>query len=61
MAVGGLNFLFLLFQETFLAERIKVNGKTKNFGNVLTIEKQKNKIYVNVEVPMSKRYRFSRL
>lgn len=36
-------------------ERIKVNGKTKNLGNAVTLEKTKTKIYINVEVPMSKR------
>lgn len=39
-----------------MQERIKVNGKTNNFGNVVSLERQKMKLSVNSEVPFSKRY-----
>ncbi|KAG8225071.1 hypothetical protein J437_LFUL000050 [Ladona fulva] len=42
--------------EKYLAERIKVNGKTNNLGNVVSLERNKNKITVNAEIPFSKRY-----
>jgi len=43
--------------EKFLRERIKINGKTSNFGNALSIERgDKNKIVVNASCPFSKRY-----
>ncbi|XP_071480610.1 large ribosomal subunit protein eL22 [Diadema antillarum] len=42
--------------EQFLQERIKVNGKTKNFGNNLTIERKKSKVTVQSEIAFSKRY-----
>lgn len=42
--------------EKYLQERIKVNGKTNNFSNVVSIERQKMKLSVNSEVPFSKRY-----
>merc|ERR1711957_739112 len=37
---GGANF------ETFLQERIKVNGKTGNLGDKVTIQREKSTIYV---------------
>ncbi|XP_055038919.1 ribosomal protein eL22-like [Misgurnus anguillicaudatus] len=42
--------------ETFLKERVKVNGKTGNLGNVVQILRQKNKISVTSEKQFSKRY-----
>merc|ERR1712165_147360 len=42
--------------EKFLQERIKVNGKTNNFGNNVTIERAKSKVSINSDVPFSKRY-----
>nr|ABW23176.1 ribosomal protein rpl22 [Arenicola marina] len=42
--------------EKFLQERIKVNGKTNNFQNNLSIEKHKSKVVIVSEVPFSKRY-----
>merc|ERR1712021_115367 len=42
--------------EKFLQERIKVNGKTNNFGSNVTIERQKSKVAINSDVPFSKRY-----
>lgn len=43
-------------QETFLKERIKVNGKTNNFGTNVAIERSKSKVVVSSEIPFSKRY-----
>lgn len=42
--------------ETFLKEKVKVNGKTGNLGNVVQILRQKNKISVTSEKQFSKRY-----
>eukprot|EP01054_Gregarina_sp_Poly1_P008305 Gregarina_sp_Poly_1__8304@NODE_4855_length_472_cov_4_071605_g3351_i0_p1_GENE_NODE_4855_length_472_cov_4_071605_g3351_i0NODE_4855_length_472_cov_4_071605_g3351_i0_p1_ORF_typecomplete_len138_score22_21Ribosomal_L22e/PF01776_17/4_3e50_NODE_4855_length_472_cov_4_071605_g3351_i010423 len=42
--------------EKYLQERIKVNGKTNNFGNVLSLERNKMKLSVNSDLPFSKRY-----
>ncbi|KAI2648916.1 60S ribosomal L22-like 1 [Labeo rohita] len=42
--------------ETFLKEKVKVNGKTGNLGNVVQIVRQKNKISVTSEKQFSKRY-----
>jgi len=43
-------------QETFLRERIKVNGKTNNFGTNVAIERSKSKVVVTSEIPFSKRH-----
>uniref|UniRef100_A0A8D0HDQ8 Ribosomal protein L22 like 1 n=1 Tax=Sphenodon punctatus TaxID=8508 RepID=A0A8D0HDQ8_SPHPU len=42
--------------EQFLKEKVKVNGKTGNLGNVVHIERFKNKISVVSEKQFSKRY-----
>ncbi|XP_047642356.1 60S ribosomal protein L22-like 1 [Phacochoerus africanus] len=42
--------------EQFLREKVKVNGKTGNLGNVVHIEHFKNKIMVVSERQFSKRY-----
>jgi len=42
--------------ETFLQDRIKVDGKTKNFGNNVTIERKKSKVTVTSNIDFSKRY-----
>ncbi|KAK2577233.1 hypothetical protein KPH14_003379 [Odynerus spinipes] len=42
--------------EKYLQERIKVGGKTNNFGNNVTIERNKMKLSVNSDVDFSKRY-----
>ncbi|XP_032944193.1 60S ribosomal protein L22-like 1 [Rhinolophus ferrumequinum] len=42
--------------EQFLREKVKVNGKTGNLGNVVHIEGCKNKITVVSEKQFSKRY-----
>uniref|UniRef100_A0A3B4XMP6 Ribosomal protein L22-like 1 n=1 Tax=Seriola lalandi dorsalis TaxID=1841481 RepID=A0A3B4XMP6_SERLL len=41
--------------ETFLKERIKVNGKTGNLGNIVQVGRMKNKINVTSEKQFSKR------
>merc|ERR1719168_297227 len=42
--------------EKYLMERIKVEGKTGNFGTSVALERQKNKINLTSEIPFSKRY-----
>merc|ERR1712138_17821 len=42
--------------EKYLMERIKVDGKTGNFGSSVALERQKNKINLTSEIPFSKRY-----
>ncbi|XP_061661054.1 60S ribosomal protein L22-like 1 [Syngnathoides biaculeatus] len=42
--------------EKFLKERIKVNGKTGNLANVVSVARAKNKIHVASEKRFSKRY-----
>ncbi|XP_053316746.1 60S ribosomal protein L22-like 1 [Spea bombifrons] len=42
--------------EQFLKEKVKVNGKTGNLGNIVHIERLKNKITVVSEKQFSKRY-----
>ncbi|XP_055002423.1 60S ribosomal protein L22-like 1 [Sorex araneus] len=42
--------------EQFLREKVKVNGKTGNLGNVVHIECLKNKITLVSEKQFSKRY-----
>lgn len=49
-------FAFRRSQEKFLQERIKVNGKTGNFGNNVALERNKNKINLTSDIPFSKRY-----
>ncbi|RWS17645.1 60S ribosomal protein L22-like protein [Dinothrombium tinctorium] len=42
--------------EKYLRERIKVNGKTGNLANVITIERNKAKLHITSDIPFSKRY-----
>merc|ERR1711972_1305898 len=42
--------------EKFYTNRIKVDGKTGNLGDKITISRDKAKISVNAEAPFSKRY-----
>lgn len=46
----------MILQEKYLHERIKVNGKMNNFGNAVSIERNKTKITVVSAVAFSKRY-----
>jgi len=42
--------------EKYLLERVKVNGKTGNFGNDVSLKRDKTKINLTSNVPFSKRY-----
>ncbi|KAL1228725.1 60S ribosomal protein L22 [Trichinella nativa] len=42
--------------ESYLRERIKVNGKTGNLGNNVILELQKTKMCLTADIPFSKRY-----
>merc|ERR1719228_1045039 len=42
--------------ENYLLARIKVEGKTGNFGTVVTLKREKNSIILTSEIPFSKRY-----
>eukprot|EP00088_Acartia_fossae_P008959 TRINITY_DN1431_c0_g1_i4.p2 TRINITY_DN1431_c0_g1~~TRINITY_DN1431_c0_g1_i4.p2 ORF type:complete len:139 (-),score=66.47 TRINITY_DN1431_c0_g1_i4:146-562(-) len=42
--------------EKYLQERVKVGGKTNNFGNDVLLKRDKTKINVTSNVPFSKRY-----
>merc|ERR1712203_945106 len=42
--------------EKYLHERIKVGGKTNNFGKELVMERFKTKICLTSDIPFSKRY-----
>ena len=46
---------FHRLQEKFLQEKIKLNGKTGNFGNNVALESNKNKINLTSDIPFSKR------
>merc|ERR1712133_203028 len=40
----------------YLQQRIKVGGKTNNFGKEVSMERQKTKIALTSDIPFSKRY-----
>eukprot|EP00406_Dinophysis_acuminata_P055108 CAMPEP_0179301256 /NCGR_PEP_ID=MMETSP0797-20121207/47463_1 /TAXON_ID=47934 /ORGANISM="Dinophysis acuminata, Strain DAEP01" /LENGTH=135 /DNA_ID=CAMNT_0021010765 /DNA_START=61 /DNA_END=466 /DNA_ORIENTATION=- len=42
--------------EKFFKDRIKVEGKTGNLGDKITVSREKSKIHVTAEAPFSKRY-----
>merc|ERR1711974_596921 len=42
--------------EKYLQERIKVGGKTNNFGKEVVLLREKNKIVLSSTVPFSKRF-----
>lgn len=42
--------------KQFLLDKIKVDGKTNNFGETVSVTQEKNKITVTSEVAFSKRY-----
>lgn len=42
--------------EKYLQERIKVNYKTNNFGNNVSLERNKMKVTLTADIPFSKRY-----
>ncbi|KAL0220949.1 hypothetical protein RCL1_000803 [Eukaryota sp. TZLM3-RCL] len=42
--------------ETYLQDRIKVEGKTKNLGDAVAVRRQGHVITVETNIPFSKRY-----
>lgn len=42
--------------ETYLKQRVKVDGKTQNFGKDVALSREKNNITLSSSVPFSKRY-----
>merc|ERR1712227_423515 len=42
--------------EKFLLDRIKVNGKVGNLGELITVGRDKAKVNVSADTPLSKRY-----
>merc|ERR1711936_1373460 len=42
--------------EKYLQERIKIGGKTSNFGKEFAMERQKTKIAFTSDIPFSKKY-----
>merc|ERR1712083_865136 len=42
--------------EKYLHERIKIGGKTNNFGKELVMERVKTEICLTSDIPFSKRY-----
>merc|ERR1740121_3587879 len=42
--------------EKYFTNRIKVEGKTGNLGDKVTVSREKAKIHVTAEAPFSKRY-----
>ncbi len=42
--------------ETYLRERVKVGGKTGNFGKDVSLAREKNRLVLTSSVPFSKRY-----
>lgn len=49
--------MLFIFQEKYLLERIKINGKTGNLGNSLSLSRERNlKLILTSEIPFSKRY-----
>ena len=43
-------------QEKFLLDRIKVNGKVGNLGELITVSREKAKVLVSADTAFSKRY-----
>ena len=42
--------------EKFLVDKIKVNGKTGNIGDAITVSREKAKVTVTADTALSKRY-----
>lgn len=51
-----LSLLFSITQETFLKQRIKVNGKAGQLGNQVTVSRSGTTVKVQAQAPFSKRY-----
>merc|ERR1711865_843792 len=50
------NVIVLKDFESFLTQRIKVDNKTGNLGNNVTVATDKDQITVESKIPFSKRY-----
>ena len=50
------NILVLGDFESFLNQRIKVEGKTGNLGDKITVSKDRNSVVVTSKIDFSKRY-----
>merc|ERR1719456_451920 len=50
------NIMDVAHLEKFFQDRIKVEGKTGNLGDRVTIKREKSKVSVTAEMPFSKRY-----
>merc|ERR1711909_221335 len=50
------NVIVLSDFESFLTQRIKVEGKTGNLGNAVTVSKDKDTLVVSATIDFSKRY-----
>merc|ERR1712125_254614 len=50
------NVIVLSDFESFLTQRIKVDGKTGNLGNSVTVSKDKDTLVVSATIDFSKRY-----
>ena len=50
------NVLDMASFEKFLTDRIKVNGKTGNLGDKVSITRDKARLQITAEAPFSKRY-----
>ncbi|GJQ79884.1 structural constituent of ribosome [Trypoxylus dichotomus] len=51
------NILDVVNFEKYLLERIKINGKTGNLGNAVSLSRERNlKLVLSSEIPFSKRY-----
>jgi hypothetical protein len=48
--------MIVSLQENYLKERIKVNGKTNNLTNAVSLERTKTKVTINSDIHFSKRY-----
>lgn len=55
--IFGVSTFSIALQEKYLLERIKVNGKTNNLGNAVSMGREKNtKLVLSSDIPFSKRY-----
>lgn len=50
------NVIVLNDFESYLKQKVKVDGKAGNLGNAVSITKDSNNIIVNATIPFSKRY-----
>ncbi len=50
------NAIVLQDFENFMKQKIKVDKKTGNLGNAVTVSKERDTLSVNTTIPFSKRY-----